>query len=263
MNIKACIFDIDGTLVPPGASAPSARTIAALRRAREKGIAVIIATGRALFAARAVLGELSADYYSCANGGILADTNGKMLTQSSFTQEEMYALVDFCEDHNLAIDFIFDDGYYAYVEHQHFLNYYGPFQCNETFLRNGEDQTRHLQSMPYGASVFMNADYRARFLEQYGHLGLNFVTFYGDHCDVLRPGANKAVALEGLLAQLGVTWEETAAFGDGNNDVEMLEHAGLAVVMENGSPRAKEAADQLAPPTEEDGVAWAMEQYIL
>lgn len=263
MNIKACVFDIDGTLVPVGADAPSARTIAAIRRAREQGIAVIIATGRALFAARAVLGALSADYYSCANGGILADSAGKTLTQSSLTTEEMYALVDFCEDYNLPIDFIYDDGYYAYVEYRHFVKAYGPFQGSAAFLRDGEDQTRHLQSMPYGASVFMSEEYRTQFGEKYGHLGLRFVTFYGDHCDVLRPGANKAAALEELLAQLGVTWEETAAFGDGNNDVEMLEHAGFAVAVENAAPPAKEAADVIAPPADADGVAWAMETYIL
>ncbi|MEG2931652.1 MAG: HAD family hydrolase [Ruthenibacterium sp.] len=117
--------------------------------------------------------------------------------------------------------------------------------------------------MPYGCSAFLSAAHRAQFSEKYAHLGLRFVSFHGDHCDVLRTDVDKAVVLTALLSRLGIGWEQVAAFGDGNNDVEMLQHAGLSVAMENGAPGAKQAADILAPNAEADGVAQCMEQYIL
>ncbi|MEG2931485.1 MAG: HAD family hydrolase, partial [Ruthenibacterium sp.] len=221
MKIKACVFDIDGTLVPFGSAAPTARTVAALRAAQKKGICVMIATGRALFAAQSVLGDFVPDYYVCANGGLVADATGAPVQKSDFTAEEMYALVDFCEDYNLALDFIYDDGCYAYVAYEYIKEHYGPFQCSQGFLHDGENQTRHRQTMPYGCSAFLSAERRAQFSEKYAHLGLRFVAFHGEHCDVLRKGVDKAAALSTLLSRLGIDWEQTAAFGDGNNDVEM------------------------------------------
>ncbi|MEG2653131.1 MAG: HAD hydrolase family protein, partial [Ruthenibacterium sp.] len=219
--------------VPFGDAAPSPRTLRALRAAQQKGIRVIIATGRALFSAKSVLDGFVPDYYVCANGGLVADRSGAAVQKSDFTTEEMYALVDFCEDYDLALDFIYDDGYYAYVEYAYFKEHYGPFQGNQGFLHDGENQTRHRQSMPYGCSAFLSAAHRAQFSEKYAHLGLRFVSFHGDHCDVLRTDVDKAVVLTALLSRLGIGWEQVAAFGDGNNDVEMLQHAGLSVAMEN------------------------------
>lgn len=263
MDIKACIFDIDGTLVPFGWDAPGAATLEALRTAQQRGVKIIIATGRALFAAKGVLGALKPDYYICANGGLVADGRGETVAQSTFTTEEMYALVDFCEDYNLALDFIYDDGYYAYVEYDYFRQHYGPFQCSLGFLHDDEDQTRHLLSMPYGCSAFLSEERRAQFSDRYAHLGLRFVPFHGDHCDVLRTEVHKATVAEQLLTSLGIQWTEAAAFGDGNNDCELLRAAGLSVAMGNGSDAAKQAAKILAPDAADDGVAKIMHTYVL
>ena len=56
MDIKACVFDIDGTLLPGGQQALNARVKAALRALQQKGVAVLVASGRAPFAARVALG---------------------------------------------------------------------------------------------------------------------------------------------------------------------------------------------------------------
>jgi hydroxymethylpyrimidine pyrophosphatase-like HAD family hydrolase len=53
------------------------------------------------------------------------------------------------------------------------------------------------------------------------------------------------------------------AVGDQDNDVSMIAWAGLGVAMGDASPAAKAAADVIAPPLEEDGVAWAIERYVL
>ena len=262
-QIKAAIFDIDGTLVPFGAHAPGERTLCALRRLRQNGVHIIVATGRARFAALAALEGVQADYIAAVNGNWVTDAAGKSMVENRMTAEEMYALVDFCEDYELPLDFIFEDGYYAYVEYARFKQRYGTFKNNLQFFYDGENQTRHLQGLPYGASAMLTPGQAQGFAQRYGHLGLRFVPFAPGYYDVLRAGSNKAVALTALLGKLGVRWEEAAAFGDGHNDAELLQAAGFAVAMENGAESLKEIAHVVAPPAEQDGVGQIIEKYFL
>lgn len=263
MEIKAAIFDIDGTLLPRGEAAPSKRTVKAIRALQAKGTKIIIATGRAWFAADAVLSELKADYYVCVNGANITNTAGKSIIEHPMSTEEMYALVDFCEDYNLPLDFIFSDGYYVYIDYDYFKKHYGPFQCSKQFLHDDENQSRHRQSMPHGASVLMPPHKADEFLEKYKHLGLRIVPFHGTHCDVLHQGIDKAAALSKLLLKLDIDWAHTAAFGDGNNDAEMLDASAFSVAMEGGEPSLKAKASVVAPPCNQDGVAQIIEQYLM
>ena len=109
MRYRAVIFDIDGTLVPKELDAPTRRVTGAVRTLRESGCKVIIATGRSLAAAREVLGPVEADYFVTANGGRVTDEQGKCLYENPMTQEEMYALVDYCEDYEIPLLFVYPD----------------------------------------------------------------------------------------------------------------------------------------------------------
>jgi len=81
--------------------------------------------------------------------------------------------------------------------------------------------------------------------------------------EFLRPQVNKGTALESLCRELGVDLSQTIAFGDGENDVEMLETAGRGVAMANGRDKAKLAAKQITEySNDDDGVARHLEQMI-
>lgn len=263
MDIKAAVFDIDGTLVPHGMRRPSPETESALRALSQSGVRVIIATGRARYAAEAVLGDVHPDYFAAVNGADVTDAAGHAVSQNRMTQEEMYALVDFCEDYELPLQFIFSDAYYAYVEAEYFdrrLKTHGDWI---RMMRDGEDQVRHLQDMPFGACAAMDPQHAQMFAERYGYLGLRFIPFAQGQYDVLRVGSGKVEGVARLLNRLGLTWEQTAAFGDGENDAEMLAAAGFAVAMENGAPKLRALADVVAPPADEDGVARVVRQSLL
>ncbi len=75
--------------------------------------------------------------------------------------------------------------------------------------------------------------------------------------------ADKGSALAKLSARLGIAREQVMAIGDQDNDEPMLAWAGLGVAMGNASPRARTAADWVAPPIDEDGAAVAIEQFAL
>ena len=268
MKIKAAVVDIDGTLVPYGAPGPGQAAVQALRELAQSGVAVVIATGRARYTAQWVLGSgIKPDYFAAVNGADVTDAAGRPVWQSRMTHEEMYALVDFCEDHELPLEFIFSDAYYVYVEYAAFVEKYCGQNAASGFfdsvLRDGEDQVRHLQDMPFGACAAMDARHAAAFEAKYGHLGLRFIPFAPGRYDVLRAGAGKAAGVGRLLERLGISWAETAAFGDGENDAELLEAAGFAVAMEGGAQSLLPLADAVAPAAALDGAAAAVREYLL
>jgi len=81
--------------------------------------------------------------------------------------------------------------------------------------------------------------------------------------EVVLPGISKAAALARVADRLGVKREETLAIGDGDNDVDMIEWAACGVAMGNATPRARAAADWIAPTVEEDGMAAALRRFVL
>jgi len=81
--------------------------------------------------------------------------------------------------------------------------------------------------------------------------------------EVVLPGISKAQAMAQIAAQLGVAREETLAIGDGDNDVEMVEWAGMGVAMGNATPAVKAVAGWIAPAVDEDGAAVTLQRFML
>jgi Cof subfamily protein (haloacid dehalogenase superfamily) len=81
--------------------------------------------------------------------------------------------------------------------------------------------------------------------------------------EVVLPGISKAWAMAWVAKDVGVKQEETIGIGDGDNDLDMIQWAGLGVAMGNATPAVKAAADWIAPPVEEDGAAEALRRFVL
>ena len=81
--------------------------------------------------------------------------------------------------------------------------------------------------------------------------------------EILPKGIDKAQRLEVLLGILGISREEMIACGDGYNDLTMIQYAGLGIAMENAVFPVRKAADYITASNEEDGVALAVEKFLL
>ena len=81
--------------------------------------------------------------------------------------------------------------------------------------------------------------------------------------EILPKGVNKATGLKALAEHLGISRQEVMAIGDENNDIEMIEYAGLGVAMGNAPDTIKALADVTTTSNEEDGVATAIKRYVL
>ena len=113
----------------------------------------------------------------------------------------------------------------------------------------------HLTEMPFSAAVLMPKEAEPRFQAKYGGLGLRFPYYSSNACDVLRPGQDKALGFQLLLRHIGVEADACVSVGDGNNDIGILEAAGLSFCVEDGTLDALTAADRVCPSSGDCGVA--------
>ena len=268
MQYKILASDYDNTLVPFGEGKPRTVVVKAVQKMQAAGGKFVLATGRAYPSVnlKGQLGGIRFDYAITSNGACVVDREGRIVAEHPLTAEEMYALVDFCEDYNYPLQFDFRDGDYAYCEYEALRDFYAKLGKSGLSCLDGEDQDRHLIDMPHAAFACLPAGAVDAFNRKYGHLELHFMKVGGERpdgwsCyDIVRGGIDKGVGLADLCGKMGLTLAEAAAAGDSANDIGMLKAAGLGCCMENGSADAKAAADRVIGDVREDGLAALVEE---
>lgn len=256
MPYRLLTLDIDGTLRPGKERVVPRENVEAVRAVQRAGVKVAIATGRCRMGIPdKMLGRIRPDYWICAAGAQVLDAAGAPLSTLTMTSEQMYALVDFFEDYDYMLGFNFEDGPYVYVNYD--LQREQEVRTGGVvYAKDGEDQDRHLESMPFSAFGRLPQEAVEDFQKKYGYLGLSFL-FYGngEGCDILTPGQDKALGLKAVCAAADIDPSQVVSVGDGSNDCQILTRAGLGVCMEGGSEAALRAADRTCPPAAECGVA--------
>lgn len=263
MQYKLLASDYDNTLVPFGEHFPRPAVVKAVKKMQAAGGKFVLSTGRAWSAVnrKGQLGGIRFDYAITCNGACVLDREGRIIAEHPLTNEEMYALVDFCEDYNYPLQFNFRDACYAYCEYEYLHRGYQQMNSIGLDCVDGEDQDRHLIDMPHAAFAAMPPERVADFAAKYGHLGLHWMQVGAQNADglcyydIVRGGMDKGVGLADLCEKMGLTLADAVAAGDSANDVAMLKAAGLGCCMANGTPDAKAAADRIIGDVREDGLA--------
>lgn len=263
MQYKILASDYDNTLVPFGESKPRQKVVKAVKKLQAAGGRFVLSTGRAYPCVnlKGQLGGIRFDYAITCNGACVVDREGRIVAEHPLTAEEMYALVDFCEDYNYPLQFNFRDTCYAYCEYEYLHRGYQQMNSIGLDCVDGEDQDRHLIDMPHAAFAAMPPERVADFAAKYGHLGLHWMQVGAQNADglcyydIVRGGMDKGVGLADLCEKMGLTLADAVAAGDSANDVAMLKAAGLGCCMANGTPDAKAAADRIIGDVREDGLA--------
>jgi len=263
MQYKILASDYDNTLVPFGEGKPRQKVVKAIKKLQAAGGRFVLSTGRAYPCVnlKGQLGGIRFDYAITCNGACVVDREGRIVAEHPLTAEEMYALVDFCEDYNYPLQFNFRDACYAYCEYEYLHRGYQQMNSIGLDCMDGEDQDRHLIDMPHAAFAAMPPERVADFAAKYGHLGLHWMQVGAQNADglcyydIVRGGMDKGVGLADLCEKMGLTLADAVAAGDSANDVAMLKAAGLGCCMANGTPDAKAAADRIIGDVREDGLA--------
>lgn len=256
MDIKAVFFDIDGTLVSFKTHCVPQSTIDALAILRQQGIKVVIATGRPLHDINN-LGDLEFDGYITANGAYCITNNKELLHKNIISQQSKSNLIEYLKTRNIPCLFV--------TEGESFSNYI-------------DDQVRAINKMvnlpaPAIAPVerIMECDIfqidAFVDVEEEKYLTENVLTdcegnrWHPSFVDLNIKGNNKATGIEAFLKYCGIKREQTMAFGDGGNDVSMLQYAGIGVAMGNANDEVKEHADFVTLSVDEGGVTHALQHF--
>eukprot|EP00191_Tetraselmis_sp_GSL018_P020337 CAMPEP_0177592368 /NCGR_PEP_ID=MMETSP0419_2-20121207/8520_1 /TAXON_ID=582737 /ORGANISM="Tetraselmis sp., Strain GSL018" /LENGTH=354 /DNA_ID=CAMNT_0019083225 /DNA_START=24 /DNA_END=1085 /DNA_ORIENTATION=- len=262
---KLIASDVDGTLLNSSQQlSPCVRD--SIRKASEAGVPLVVATGKArgpwTEAVLPQLGEPTPGVY--LQGCLIYDEQGKLLYSRDLEADICRDVVAFARREGLTLT--------AY--------------CGERILcEEVNDQTDRLLfykeptpegvgplesilgEVPVQKMIFMAEQERIDEIRPLAEKLLagraSLTTALTGMLEVLPLGASKGEGVRMLLERLQVDPEDVLGMGDGENDIEMLKLVGLGVAMGNGKQIVKEVADAVAPSNDDDGVAWAIEQYVL
>ncbi|MFQ5872438.1 MAG: Cof-type HAD-IIB family hydrolase [Dehalococcoidia bacterium] len=265
MGYKLIAFDLDGTLYDRHAGLTlSPRTREAVGRVRELGAEVTIATGRMFSSTLRFCTELGLTIpIICYQGALIGDPVTKeVMWEKPVPLDMTRRVIGLVEDIGIAPYVFIRDDFYVRERTDRVRQYENALDITARevgnlakFLREGPTKL-----VVVGEEAEMS-EVEHRVKETFGS-SLSVVRTYDHLCEIGHPEASKGQALSYLASTLGVSREETVAVGDSPNDVDMIRWAGLGVAMASASPEVVEAADLMAKPVSEDGVADLLDDLI-
>lgn len=277
-DIKLVALDLDGTLFD-NSSRISKRNLTAIRSITDKGIHVVISTGRPFegIPFDQIKGT-GINYAITANGsGIYEISTGKCLYENAMDEELVTPILNFLLTRDIHMDaFIGGKGY-------------TPVQCVETaqkltvpssiknyiittrtrldnilqFIHENQlkVQKMTLNFYPAADGTLIDCETVRKFLVS--NPSITTVCGGYNNLEFTRADANKGVGLRKLAEILGVNPDATMAIGDTENDLAIIEAAGIGVAMGNATDAVKARADYVTTTNTKDGVAAAIEHFIL
>ena len=217
-DIKIIFFDIDGTLIAMDQDTISEKTLEALKRLQEKGVKLCLATGR---------GPMLVPHFEGVEFDAFLTYNGS-----------------YCYDHSGTL--------YSNcipLKDQDLIDYYAFGNAEVDVAEDFEDiKKEKVYQVLMGARV-----------EEYqeilkGVQGAEITAWWDRAVDIIPVNAGKGAGIEKMLKHYGIDRSQAMAFGDGNNDIEMLKAVGNGIAMANASDDLKAVADEICGDVSEDGI---------
>ena len=230
----------------------------ALARLRKNGVKTFIATGRppVHLPYLHALDGIPFDGYVTMNGQYCYLADGELLYTKYIPAASLQTLLPYIEKEHLSVGFVGKD-----FCRFNLINDWSRDFAKKLELGAGDVAALIQHEDIYQLSAFLPPEKEAEFLRRCP--GCLTVRWADDFCDILPEGGGKPNGLRQTLAHLGLTREQCIAFGDGGNDVTMLEYAGIGVAMGNACEEAKAAADYVTDDVMKDGLAKALEHFGL
>ncbi|WP_186576351.1 Cof-type HAD-IIB family hydrolase [Aquibacillus kalidii] len=239
--IRLIALDMDGTLLNDDHDI-SLKNQQAIKEALNRGIEVVISTGRHYTTSHRYAEMLGINYLITVNGSETWRTTGEMLDRQLLDTDLVEMLIRLKHKHQTSIWMTATDRVWQ----------------DEI----PEDITQH-QWLKFG----FNTDDHTIKQEITNQLSLNkrleLSNSSPTNIEVNAAGINKAVAISKLSEQLGIRMDQVMAVGDSLNDIKMIEAAGIGVAMGNAQPLVKETADKVTKDNNNEGVASAIKQWVL
>lgn len=288
---KLVAIDLDGTLLNSfGEVTENTKNV--LLEAKEKGIEIVLASGRPISSTKSLAVEIGLDNYIISgNGAVVYDIKNEAVVYDKFlSKEQVFNVIDVCEANSIFYNIYTEDEVITKS-----LNYNVLFYHKENIKKIEEKRThinvvsnvkeyieqsgntkflkitvcdeskmifngiiRKLKEL--GGLDILNVEHMSR---KKFKLGTEEVSIEYHYTEITNENVNKWTAIEYLLNKLNIDKNDVVAIGDNINDREMIENSGLGIVMGNSNPIMKEIGNVVVGDNNSEGVLEAFNKYIL
>lgn len=264
---KLIALDMDGTLLNENKTI-SKENFEAIQNAREKGVKIVLATGRPVKGIKKYLKELNLltgdDYAVAFNGAVVQNTKtDEVIAETLLTMDDVKYLYNLSKKLGVNIHVSTPT---SCITPKH--NKYSQYEAD----MNGIDiEISDLDLLDPNTTIIkiMFIDHESLLDKVIEKLAKEIYDKYTVvrsapfFLEFINKRANKGIGVEILAKSLGIKKEEVICMGDAGNDIHMVEYAGLGVAMGNAFPELKEIANYVTKTNEENGVAHVINKFIL
>lgn len=250
--MKTCPYvfflDIDGTILYNGTVSEKTKIIIA--KARSLGNKVVICSGRSRANAKAVLGPIEIDGW-ITNIGTCVEIDNNVIFRAAFTKCELKSIFHIFENEKTGIIF---DG----EEHR----IYNVFcnNKNEKYIVNNTSELLKCFKKEKVAKCLYSGVLNAKLADK---ISKNYELFqHKTYAEFCKKGFSKQFGMEKVMQYYNIPIENSFAIGDSINDLDMLRIAGISIAMGNAPEIVKSECDYVTLNVCEDGVSYAMEQFL-
>ena len=276
MEVKAVFFDIDGTLVNDRKSVLKS-TKEAIRIVKEQGVLVGVATGRGPFFVKDLMDDLDLDFAVTYNGQYIFNKD-RVLFASPIDKRSLRQIISYAKENRKEIAMgtrqdvvgsrIMSFGLSPLSQLvSRFVPKFLTRTVSHSFNRmiskaipQKEDDLLDLINQPvYQVLMLMTPEETNHAAEQLSHL--KFTRSNPFAADIINQGNSKLEGIRRVGKEYGFDLNQVMAFGDSDNDLEMLAGVGMSVAMGNGSSSVKEVAKHITASNQDDGIHKALEYF--
>lgn len=264
--IRLIAIDIDGTLLT-SQNVLTAQTKAMIHQIKSEGVRIVLCTGRPFRGIQPLLQELELnrinEFAISFNGAVIHSLEDEsIIFHESLSFDSLKEIEQLSQKLNIKYHIQSDDGIYTSNRD------ISPYTAYDSYLNHSLIKYRELNEL---ASIAIN---KVMFVAEpskietimgkipnYFQGKYNLMRSLDFFYEFLSINANKGQALAQLAKELEISSTEILAIGDNDNDASMLEFAGIGIAMGNASQAAKEKATYITKNNDEEGVAFALQQY--
>lgn len=279
---KLVAIDLDGTMLNQYGIITE-KTKKAISKAQEKGVEVMIASGRAITSVKRFSKEINSNkYFISGNGAITYDIkNNKILYENILSKTKALKIIKICEENSIYYNVYTENGIIAKNLSYNTLYYYKDNLTkpdeNRThinivenvydYFEQREEKILKIMICDEHKTVFNSIVRKLKELSEIevlevSHMSRKIIKQGTDeialeyfYTEVSAKDVDKWNALEEIIGLMNISKEEVVTIGDNANDLKMITNAGLGVAMGESVPYVKQSADIIAPTNDEDGVA--------
>lgn len=254
-KIKIIFFDIDDTLRNSKTGFVPSTIPTAFKQLREKGILTGIATGRGIFGVVPEIRALKPDFFVTLNGAYIEDKKGNIIYSDKIARDKVEEFIRWTKD--VRIDYGLVASHAAKLStrtdmiSQAIDPIYPDLEVDPDFYQK-EDIYQMWTFEDQGDDLVLPDALAST---------LRMVRWHEHSSDVVPISGSKAAGVAEVVDQLGLKPENVMVFGDGLNDLELFDYAGISVAMGVSHDNIKEKADYITKTLEEDGIFDALEGF--